>query len=393
MRTVLDEGHTRYQITEMSHLLGGKRSHMVSVAPPLAPTATARERRSFAGGHGREVFSAAATRLRRHVSYETAVWHGTDPFTLMPTSPTLIENVPPGHCVRYWDHEFQVEDVMLFRDLARARVPVATLHATTDDNPGRSTRFREFLAPLGYGDQLRAVFRLGARTWGHLDLLRDEGRPAFSPRDVAAVSAMCTHLAGELASLARRERPEVRADAAEGPGTAVFDGAGTLSTLDDRADHWFAALAGADWQVEEALLGPMSALVARARAVAEGRDRGPADARVQTRDGRWLVLHASALRGPTAGTVVVVQPARLAEIAPILAEAYALTQREREIACALGRGASNAEIAGELYLSQHTVRDHLKTIFGKVGVTSRGELAARLFADEQRPSMRALGVA
>jgi len=140
----------------------------------------------------------------------------------------------------------------------------------------------------------------------------------------------------------------------------------------------------------------MSALVARARAVASGRDRGPADARVQTRDGRWLVLHASALRGhggANASTVVVVQPARLAEIAPILAEAYALTPREREIACALGRGASNAEIAGELYLSQHTVRDHLKTIFTKVGVTSRGELAARLFADEQRPSMRSLGVA
>jgi DNA-binding CsgD family transcriptional regulator len=285
---------------------------------------------------------------------------------------------------------------MLFRDLARARVPVATLHEATDGCPARSARFRGFLGPLGYGDELRAAFRLGGRVWGHLDLLRDHDRPPFSPRDVAALVAMGAPLAGELAALARREPPGPSSEVPEGPGTAVFDDAGDLTTLDDRAEHWFSELGGADWQAEEALLGPMSALTARARAVASGRDRGPADARVQTRDGRWLVLHASALRtrgGGPASTVVVVQPARLAEIAPILAEAYALTPREREIACALGRGASNAEIARELYLSQHTVRDHLKAIFTKVGVTTRGELAARLFADEQRPSMRALGVA
>jgi predicted transcriptional regulator len=45
-----------------------------------------------------------------------------------------------------------------------------------------------------------------------------------------------------------------------------------------------------------------------------------------------------------------------------------------------------AEIADELFLSAHTVRDHVKAIFAKVGVSSRGELVARLFAEYYQPA-------
>jgi hypothetical protein len=37
------------------------------------------------------------------------------------------------------------------------------------------------------------------------------------------------------------------------------------------------------------------------------------------------------------------------------------------------------------------VRDHLKAVFGKVGVGSRGELVAKLFAEHYRPSLHAAG--
>ena len=48
---------------------------------------------------------------------------------------------------------------------------------------------------------------------------------------------------------------------------------------------------------------------------------------------------------------------------------------------AIARGSSTPEIAAELFLSAHTVRDYIKAVFDKVGVSSRGELVAKLFAE------------
>ena len=104
-----------------------------------------------------------------------------------------------------------------------------------------------------------------------------------------------------------------------------------------------------------------------------------------TARGRWLVLHASPLTGPgqpDGGSVaVVIEAAKSAEVAPIIIEAYSLTARERDVLGAIARGGSTAEIAAELFLSPHTVRDYVKTVFEKFGVSSRSELVARLFGE------------
>ena len=129
---------------------------------------------------------------------------------------------------------------------------------------------------------------------------------------------------------------------------------------------------------------PLFAVVAKARAIADGRERGSARLRVRDRRGRWLVLHASALTGPTSDTgsvAVVIEAAKSAEVAPIVIEAYSLTPRERDVLGALARGESTAEIAAALYLSPHTVRDYVKAVFEKFAVSSRGELVARLFGE------------
>jgi DNA-binding NarL/FixJ family response regulator len=52
-----------------------------------------------------------------------------------------------------------------------------------------------------------------------------------------------------------------------------------------------------------------------------------------------------------------------------------LTEREREVALAVGRGLSNAEIAGELYLSVPTVKAHVSRLFDKLHVTNRVQIA------------------
>jgi len=53
----------------------------------------------------------------------------------------------------------------------------------------------------------------------------------------------------------------------------------------------------------------------------------------------------------------------------------ALTERELEVALAVGRGLSNAEIASELYLSVPTVKAHVSRLFEKLGVTNRVQIA------------------
>ena len=52
-----------------------------------------------------------------------------------------------------------------------------------------------------------------------------------------------------------------------------------------------------------------------------------------------------------------------------------LTERELEVARAVGRGLSNADIAGELYLSVPTVKAHVSRLFEKLAVTNRVQIA------------------
>ncbi|MFF0300795.1 response regulator [Streptomyces sp. NPDC004562] len=53
----------------------------------------------------------------------------------------------------------------------------------------------------------------------------------------------------------------------------------------------------------------------------------------------------------------------------------ALNDREREVAVAVGRGLSNAEIAGELYMSVATVKTHVSRVLAKLDLNNRVQIA------------------
>jgi DNA-binding CsgD family transcriptional regulator len=72
-------------------------------------------------------------------------------------------------------------------------------------------------------------------------------------------------------------------------------------------------------------------------------------------------------------------------LAPLVFEAYELSRREKEVARLLARGATTASIGDTLFISTHTVRDHVKAILAKVGVSSRDELVAKLFNEHYAP--------
>lgn len=352
-----------------------------------------------------EVFEAVAEEVRRAVPFDSSMWFGMDPGTLLATAPARFEHLDAGYCDSFWHHEFHEQDVGLYCDLARDPVPATALRLATGDRPGRSPRYREFLTPQGFDDELRVVFRTGTNVWAAAGLYRDKGHQAFTEADVAVLAAASCAVG---AVLQRHTVASVPWPAgSDAPGLLCFDRDNLLVSANAEAAGFLAAAfgpgPGEDWL---AMLSadpahdlhfpvPIIPLLGHARAVATGHERGPARLRLRGRNGRWLVLHASCLlagQGGPGNVAVVVSPAKSAEIAPIIIEAYGLTARERDVVRGLARGLATVEIAEDLHLSTHTVRDYLKTVFEKTGVSSRGELVAKLFAEHYSDAMHAVAV-
>jgi DNA-binding NarL/FixJ family response regulator len=72
------------------------------------------------------------------------------------------------------------------------------------------------------------------------------------------------------------------------------------------------------------------------------------------------------------------QPSQPTETEPETEPRFRLTQRELQIVAAVVAGYANREIADRLSLSENTVKHHLSSVFAKLGVANRLELA--LFA-------------
>jgi DNA-binding CsgD family transcriptional regulator len=257
----------------------------------------------------------------------------------------------------------------------------------------RSARYRDFLHPQGYDDELRVVFRTGGRAWGVAGLFREPSREPFDADDVALLEAVSPIVASAFRTHAALSVPTPGFTHA--PGLMLFSREGAIVSANDAASRWLAEIYGEDpnrdWfqhlagldhpDVDAAI--PIIPLIARAHALASGRDNREARLRLRDRSGRWLVLHASVLDGASGDghVAIVVEPAKSGDLAPIIIEAYGLTPRERDVVKAIAQGRSTPEIAAELFLSAHTVRDYIKAVFEKVGVSSRGELVAKLFAE------------
>lgn len=62
---------------------------------------------------------------------------------------------------------------------------------------------------------------------------------------------------------------------------------------------------------------------------------------------------------------------------------FGLTSRESEVAALLAQGMSNKELAAALWISENTVKTHLKGIFQKTTATSRTQAIVRIAGDAQ----------
>ena len=75
----------------------------------------------------------------------------------------------------------------------------------------------------------------------------------------------------------------------------------------------------------------------------------------------------------------IVASRRETTASPAVTELTKLSERERDVLKVLATGASNADIAGRLFLSETTVKTHISAVFTKLGTRNRVEAALAAF--------------
>jgi hypothetical protein len=137
---------------------------MTRAAEGVARQLTAR---CYAGLDAGSLQAEVLDGLQRIVSFDAAFCATVDPATLLFTG-AVLRDIPWESTPRFLANEFLEDDVNKFRLLAAARSPVDWLDRATQQHRTSSARYREIMAPLGLGDELRAAFRAGGACWGFL---------------------------------------------------------------------------------------------------------------------------------------------------------------------------------------------------------------------------------
>ncbi|GIJ44372.1 helix-turn-helix transcriptional regulator [Virgisporangium aliadipatigenens] len=303
-------------------------------------------------------------RLSRRLNADAFCFGTMDPSTLLVTG-HVTEGIPPEAATAAAHNEYLVDDVLKFAALARADVRAGVLSVAVGGNPRRSHRYRALMPLIDARDELRATFVVGGLCWGGMSLYRGGRRPTFSAADAALLQRLSATIGAALRTAAHRPAT----GAARGPadaGVLVLDHDLRLVTANPAAQRWIEELGSSGL--------PIAVLDVAARA-----QKSAAYGRVRDRSGRWISVQASPLTGDRPASIaVLIAPAPTAEVIEILQLAYALTRSERAVLEQVISGASSRTIAGRLFITTATVQDHLKAIFAKVGVRSRGELVARM---------------
>ena len=317
--------------------------------------------------------------LRRVVQFDAFCWGAVDPASLLPTraTGTTIPHTTP----LIWEvHELAARGVVPrdVRPLARSGRHVARMSEIVDERSERHAVYQRVLAPNGLEHQLRAALVADGTHWGLLHIERR--RPSFTSSEIVLVDTLVPHLAHALRRwLLADGNDATGARSPAVPGVIVLDRDNEIDSISTEAEHWLSEWGFADLKRPPSAI---AAVVGTARARTDrNHDETIPSARVRIPTGTWLHVRATDLtrsdRKPR--TAILLERASHDHVAPLIARAHQLSHRETQIALLVVRGLSTSEIAAKLFISPYTVQDHLKSIFEKVGVRSRRELATDIF--------------
>jgi DNA-binding CsgD family transcriptional regulator len=319
-----------------------------------------------------ELHAAAIRVIGDVVGTELTCWAAIDPETLVISTMVSGETrIPPEYEPWLAEAEYSADEPHTFATLAARKRTVAKLSDLPDRERDRSTRFNNVWRPLGLDRELRVLFLADRTCWGAAGMVR--AGHDFTDREMEFLAAV-----GPPIATATRlaVRSEARGCTPAGhPAIVVVGPRGELRAVTPAAKEWQDRL---DETAPGRFMVMMRVMAVGARGAASGGFR----ARVRGAGGQWAVLQASPLIGGDDDQIAIaIEPAAGDQLIGLLLRAYGLTSRERGICREVIAGYSTIDIAGRLFISAHTVQDHLKSVFAKIGVRSRGELVARLRPD------------
>jgi len=318
--------------------------------------------------------------LRASVPYDVAAISTVDPATMLWTS-CFISGLPAEGATererQILELEFSGADINIYTDLANSGTLVARLHQTTNGELTKAKRWVRLLSHLDVIDEMRVVLASREMVWGTLALYRQAPRPPFTERDEIAVRGAVTAMADLFRLVMLRAALGAPSDVDRPPGLLVVSPDGQIETVSEEARAWLDAIDDRN-RIPSAI---------RSVAAAAAAGDGLAHAAFPAPEGGWVMIHASPLAGGQRdGSVgIIIEEARPVTLSGVIAGAYGLTGREREITALAAQGRSTKQIALALRISPFTVKDHLKSVFSKVGVQSRAELVATLYVQHYAP--------
>ena len=325
----------------------------------------------------RAVRLEALAAIRRAVGFDAYAWLITDPETSVGSSPLAdvpcLPDLPRLIRLKY------LTAINRWTGLPRGTVSLA---AATGGELSRSLMWRELLHRYQVTDIASSVYRDRFGCWGFLDLWR-----AQAPPFAAAEIQFLDRIAGPLTTALRHSQAMTFNPATgagrlpAGPVVLLLSAALDVRAQTPQTQRYLRVLVPRDDEDQAPVPASAYNVAAQLIATEAGVDDGPPLARVHLASGRWLTLRAGRMGDAQPARerdiAVTIEPAAPAERVSVFARACGLTRRETELLRQLATGAATRDIAQHMFVSEHTVQDHLKSIFTKTAARNRRTLLAR----------------
>ncbi len=237
--------------------------------------------------------------------------------------------------------------------------------------------YHEGQSPVG--GTILAIFRDQDRPVAAMQAYRRDPNRQFRATDVRFVQQMSPVIGKALAVATAREQALLA-------GTVESTGASGILLVGEGGDVRFATPAGERWldMIRDAGDGLPMSVLATMTALRRTDSERAAAVTVPTAHGRVRV-EASASGQP--GVTAIVIAAEAPPPVPGIPVSWGLTPQERAVVTHLATGKGNARIADAMFIGEHTVEWHLRSVYDKLGVRTRQEVMSALFRQALLPSI------